>query len=402
MGTETVSKKKKNSMARTGLQSMPDGTGKKKSSPTGTAVELTHNFSQIGVDVQSLLPQIQTKLTLGQPGDKYEREADRVAGQVLNMPNAKLNSTISSSGASHVQPKSMGSQNTSGSQSTLSNPTAKAISELQGGGQPLSESTRSFMEPRFGHDFSNVRVHLGAQASETAESVQANAFTLRNDIVFRSGQFNPHSSQGQRLLAHELTHVVQQTGAVQKQSSGEKSASDFSNSRPHVTNFKNDSDQIISREIINTAFIGRLLGKKVHFRKRNLGGGSSASGSISDEPVSPKDKVSSSGISNFLDLEFLHENAFFEGSIYTTNYGATGNLGFFGDGLNGEENGGEVRPDSSQYLNLYSERTSDYYEASSVARAINALEGDYKGNYGLLGNNCQDWADDVRDISQKI
>jgi Domain of unknown function (DUF4157) len=79
-----------------------------------------------------------------------------------------------------------------------------------GGGAPLDDSVRSDMEGRFGQGFGDVRVHTDAQAAASAESVGANAYTVGSDIVFRSGQFDTSSSVGQRTLAHELTHVVQQ------------------------------------------------------------------------------------------------------------------------------------------------------------------------------------------------
>jgi len=80
-----------------------------------------------------------------------------------------------------------------------------------GGGSPLDEQTRSTMESAFGASFDGVRVHTDAQASRSAESVGANAYTVGSDIVFRSGQFDPSSAAGQRTLAHELSHVVQQS-----------------------------------------------------------------------------------------------------------------------------------------------------------------------------------------------
>jgi Domain of unknown function (DUF4157) len=80
----------------------------------------------------------------------------------------------------------------------------------KGGGTALDEGTRSSMEGRFGQSFEDVRVHTDGQASKSAESVGANAYTVGSDIVFRSGQFDTSSSTGQRTLAHELTHVVQQ------------------------------------------------------------------------------------------------------------------------------------------------------------------------------------------------
>ena len=80
----------------------------------------------------------------------------------------------------------------------------------KGGGAPLDESTRSSMESRFGQDFGDVRVHTDAQASQSAEAVGANAYTVGSDVVFRSGHFDASSPTGQRTIAHELSHVVQQ------------------------------------------------------------------------------------------------------------------------------------------------------------------------------------------------
>ena len=82
---------------------------------------------------------------------------------------------------------------------------------LNAPGQPLDRQTRSFMEPRFGHDFSNVRVHSDTRAAESANAVNALAFTVGQNVVFGANQYAPHSSAGQELLAHELTHVVQQS-----------------------------------------------------------------------------------------------------------------------------------------------------------------------------------------------
>jgi hypothetical protein len=80
-----------------------------------------------------------------------------------------------------------------------------------GGGTPLDASTRTSMESAFGTSFEDVRVHTGGQASKSAESVGANAYTVGSDVVFKDGQYNPGSAEGQKTLAHELTHVVQQS-----------------------------------------------------------------------------------------------------------------------------------------------------------------------------------------------
>lgn len=84
---------------------------------------------------------------------------------------------------------------------------------LSGTGAPLDQATRGFMEGRFGHDFGRVRVHADGGAAASAWAVQARAYTVGRDVVFAAGQYAPHSSTGRRLLAHELAHVVQQTGA---------------------------------------------------------------------------------------------------------------------------------------------------------------------------------------------
>lgn len=84
------------------------------------------------------------------------------------------------------------------------------VSGLSGKGAPLPESVRSTLEPRFGHDFGSVRTHTGPEAAAAADAIGARAFTVGDDIFFAGGQFRPSSAQGQRLLAHELTHTVQQ------------------------------------------------------------------------------------------------------------------------------------------------------------------------------------------------
>ena len=81
---------------------------------------------------------------------------------------------------------------------------------LRSPGQPLDAGTRAFMEPRFGYDFSQVQVHTDARAAESARAVNALAYTVGRDVVFGTGQYAPETREGRRLLAHELTHVVQQ------------------------------------------------------------------------------------------------------------------------------------------------------------------------------------------------
>ncbi len=91
------------------------------------------------------------------------------------------------------------------------------LNETRGSGSPLPAETREFMESRMGVDFSGVRVHTGSEGAQLSQDVQAQAFTHGSDIYFNEGKYNPNSSDGQQLLAHELTHTIQQTGGVQRQ-----------------------------------------------------------------------------------------------------------------------------------------------------------------------------------------
>jgi hypothetical protein len=87
-------------------------------------------------------------------------------------------------------------------------------STIASGGQPLDPQVRSTLEPRFGHDFSNVQVHTDASAARSAEAVEAHAYTVGSHIAFNAGQYDPQSAGGQQLIAHELAHVVQQSSGA--------------------------------------------------------------------------------------------------------------------------------------------------------------------------------------------
>jgi hypothetical protein len=222
-------------------------------------------------------PFIQSKLRIGQPNDKYELEADRVADQVMGMPEPGMQRQTGCPGCKdddqQVQTKSIGDQitplhqldmeseedkekdqeedeDTSVQAKVFSNgdsriqgkeeePEAEEeeeeqepvqiqsksassqtpkitpnlyfnIQSFKGSGQPLSLSDRNYFESRFGFDFSQVRIHSDTRAAETARSLNARAFTRGKDVVFGAGQYSPGTKAGRQLLAHELTHVVQQ------------------------------------------------------------------------------------------------------------------------------------------------------------------------------------------------
>jgi hypothetical protein len=159
---------------------------------------------------------IQTKLKISQPGDAHEREADSVAHNVMR--TADPSPTLpAKSAATGVQRKEG-----SAAAPNITPPTSAGMSALKGGGSPLPASSRAFFEPRFGADLSHVRVHADSRAADAASAINARAFTVGHDIAFNAGQYAPHSKEGQHLLAHELTHVVQQTGTsnVQRKAAG--------------------------------------------------------------------------------------------------------------------------------------------------------------------------------------
>jgi len=143
---------------------------------------------------------LRTKLTVNEPGDIYEQEADRIADQVLATPVQ--------SGVSGARPRiqCLATQPT-GQVETAPASVDHAISDP---GRPLEPRLRQDMEHHFGYDFSRVRVHSGTIAEQSARDVNAHAYTLGHNIVFGPGRFAPKSREGGRLLAHELTHVVQQ------------------------------------------------------------------------------------------------------------------------------------------------------------------------------------------------
>jgi len=162
---------------------------------------------------------VQAKLNVNKPGDKYEQEADSTAEKVMRMPAVGSKGITPSSaedkkiqrketGATENEERSETGNRDSGISATSE--TESAIRSKTTGGEPLPGDTRNFMEPRFGNDFSNVRIHTDSGSAQLNNQLNARAFTYQNHIFFGQNQFEPQSPQGKHLLAHELTHVVQQ------------------------------------------------------------------------------------------------------------------------------------------------------------------------------------------------
>ncbi len=145
---------------------------------------------------------LQTKLRVNEPGDAYEQEADRVAEQVLAKPTH-----------SNVSSTPLRIQRYTGQANGQAGAAPASVDHvLASAGRPLEPALRQDMEQRFGHDFSRVRVHSSGAAEQSAREVNADAFTVGHDIVFGAVRYAPGTSRGNRLLAHELTHTLQQRG----------------------------------------------------------------------------------------------------------------------------------------------------------------------------------------------
>ncbi len=160
---------------------------------------------------------LQAKLTVGPADDAYEREADRVAERVVG---ASIPATASVSGGGgavaqrqtdeeEVRTKPLVQRRADGGFEAA--PALESrLSARRGSGMPLPHDVRAFMEPRFGADFGHVRVHTDGEADRLARAINAKAFTYGSDIYFSAGSYNPATTFGKQLLAHELTHTLQQ------------------------------------------------------------------------------------------------------------------------------------------------------------------------------------------------
>ncbi len=144
---------------------------------------------------------VQPRLSVGEPDDAFEREADRVAQQVVSGRSGH---------AGEIAPLAIRSYSPQPTEVTGA-PPASLDAALASAGRPLGPAVRQDMERRFGHDFSRVRVHIGSEADRSTRDLSAHAYTLGRDIVFGQGRFAPETMTGRHLLAHELTHVVQQS-----------------------------------------------------------------------------------------------------------------------------------------------------------------------------------------------
>ncbi len=174
----------------------------------------------------------QPKLKVSDPNDKYEKEADEAAEKVMKKED--VNGTLSNSKSTidrmeddeelneepeekedEVQTKTLDIQAKGTENGKINEETSSQINNISGG-QSLSKKELDFFEPKFGADFSNVKIHNDTNANHMASSINAKAFTKGNNIVFGKGQYQPGTESGKKLMAHELTHTIQQGKGIRR------------------------------------------------------------------------------------------------------------------------------------------------------------------------------------------
>jgi hypothetical protein len=182
-----------------------------------TELQPVHHFNKMSVFAHSR-PLIQAKLSVNEPGDFYEQEADAMADKVMYRQERSSDENDFITGKVEelnrgITPLLQTKGEARGTVTPLLN---EAIAASKGSGNSIDSSTASFMSKNFGADFSQVKIHADNEAAEMNTELRARAFTTGNDIYFNHGEYQPSSSKGKHLLAHELTHVVQQTGGNQR------------------------------------------------------------------------------------------------------------------------------------------------------------------------------------------
>jgi Domain of unknown function (DUF4157) len=186
---------------------------------------------------------IQPKLTVGRADDQHEREADRVADEVMRMPERSSGSALQRAPLSiqrmcpeceeEKEKPVVQAKRDSDDSIEVSSELQSYLATSRGSGQPLSDSARSYLEPRFGYDFGHVRVHANQVAAEAARAINARAFTAGQNIYFGRGAYDPASVSGQRLLSHELTHVIQQGQAQPSSAARARAAASVASVQRH-------------------------------------------------------------------------------------------------------------------------------------------------------------------------
>lgn len=203
---------------------------------------------------------IQAKSAIHPAGDRYEQEADRVATHIVNPTAGKMPVISRIAGTSPYQRQTNTAQRNAAQAATAPPALHRALNTT---GRPLDVPTRTHMESRFGQNFSQVRVHTGREAAQSARRIGARAYTSGNHIAFSEGEYRPGSRKGNRLLAHELTHVIQQggrtdAGVIQRAETDDRSCTGLTDIMPDV-NSKVTSEISSARGGVGTSNIPVFL-----------------------------------------------------------------------------------------------------------------------------------------------
>lgn len=219
-------------------------------------------------------PVIQPALKIGRPGDKYEQEADRVAEQVMRMSESETIRQQPEEEEEELMPKlrmqpmedeeEMLQLKTNNGGDIATHDITQNLNSTRGNGQGLPPGTNDFMSHAFGSDFTDVKIHTGTKAVQMNRQLGARAFTYGNDIYFNAGEYNPESTAGKRLLAHELTHVHQQRNGTEK--SGAKTSG--------LVNTLSAKEETIQRDGGTTAAVAALAYQITSEVLSSAGGGS--------------------------------------------------------------------------------------------------------------------------------
>ncbi|WP_143306507.1 eCIS core domain-containing protein [Chitinophaga vietnamensis] len=239
-----------------------DTAAMQPASPVPAAQAVTESKHELGQEPQMMRLPLQFRLSVGAVDDPLEAEADAMADKVMRMPDPMLiqrkcahceaeeqvqrmpvanfiqrkcahceeeektvrlkpmDSFLQRKCAHCEEEEQKIQRKADGGDSVVSNDTGNAIAATRGLGSALPDDTRTFMETRFGTGFEDVRIHTGDYATKLSNELSAQAFTIGNDIYFNSGKFSPSSDSGKHLLAHELTHTIQQGGSTARRKPG--------------------------------------------------------------------------------------------------------------------------------------------------------------------------------------
>ena len=233
-------------------------------------------------------PLIQPKLTVNQPNDIYEQEADAMAERVMRIPmnDQSFFSAKRVPGPGlrrkcaecEEEEKKLQRKQRSNDGSDASNELEGYIGNLNSGGKTLPDNLRNFFEPRFGSDFSDVRIHTDSAAAKSAQSINALAYTSRNDIVFNENQFSPETQSGKKLIAHELTHVLQQGNGVIRRYGHDNACSTDKHLKPFIWPGHFEATNMLNNVLVAfntndprlTTYIPKFFGKKGLSRRSDI------------------------------------------------------------------------------------------------------------------------------------